>query len=124
MAGSKNILIVEDDVMIRDMYKAALEAAGYKVGIAGKATEAYKLLESFKPDCILLDVMLPETSGLEILNELRKNPKLGCQNTKIIMMTNLAEKEIRDKAIEGGVDGYVIKSDIVPKDLLKIVPSL
>ena len=124
MAGLKNIVIVEDDVMIRELYKSTLENAQYKVEGAGNASELYKKLEHFKPDYVLLDIMLPETSGLEILNELRKNSKHGCQKTKIVMMTNLAERSVIDKAIEDGADGYVIKSDILPKDLLKIIPSL
>jgi len=124
MAGLKNVIIVEDDVMIRELYKATLESGQYKVEVVGQASELYKKLANYKPDCVLLDIMLPETSGLEILTELRKNPALGCQKAKIIMMTNLAERSVIDKAIESGADGYVIKSDILPKDLLKIIPGL
>lgn len=124
MAGSKNILIVEDDKMIRDMYTSALTNDGYKIAGAGSAKEAYSALKSFKPDYVLLDVMLPETSGLEILNELRKNTKLGCQKAKILIMTNLAEESVKQKSIEGGADGFVIKSDILPKDLAGIIGSL
>lgn len=124
MAGSKNILIVEDDKMIRDMYTSALTKPGFKVVGSGSAKEAYEALKSFRPDYVLLDVMLPETSGLEILGELKKNSKLGCQKSKIVIMTNLAEESVKQKAIEGGADGFVIKSDILPKDLLGIIDSL
>lgn len=124
MDGLKKVLIVEDDAMIRELYKSTLvNSKSYIVEEAGKATELYFKLESFSPDFVLLDIMLPETSGLEILNELRKNPKHGCQKAKIIMLTNLAERSVIDKAIESGADGYILKSDILPKDLLKILPS-
>jgi two-component system alkaline phosphatase synthesis response regulator PhoP len=125
VAGLKKIFLVEDDAMIRELYKSTLEnSKSYIVESASKATDLYKKLEGYQPEYVLLDIMLPETSGLEILNELRKNPKHGCQKAKIIMLTNLAERSVIDKAIEGGADGYIIKSDILPKDLLKILPTV
>ena len=124
MAGLKNILLVEDDAMIREMYRLALVTGHFKVELAGDANEAFSKLATFHPDCILLDVMLPGMSGLEILKELRTDPKHGCQHTKIVVLTNLAERSVTDKAIEGGADAYIVKTDIVPRDLRTIIPSL
>lgn len=124
MAGSKNVLIVEDDVMIREMYRTALVDHQFRVELAGDSVEAYKKLENFRPDCILLDVMLPIFSGLDILKELRTNPKHGCEKTKIVLLTNLAQRSVTETAIESGADGYIIKSDILPTDLPNIIASL
>jgi len=124
VAGSKNVLIVEDDVAIADLYRSALVFRQYKVEIARSADELYPKLKTFHPDCILLDVMLPEVSGLEILKELRTNPVHGCQKTKIVVLTNMAQRSVRDSAIEGGADGFIIKIDILPKDLPQIISSL
>jgi CheY-like chemotaxis protein len=110
--------------MIRVLYRSSLVNGKYKVEMAGSATDLYEKLKTFHPDCILLDVMLPGVSGLEILKELRTNPTYGCQNVKIVILTNLAQRSVTDSAIESGADGYVLKTDILPKDLPKIITSL
>lgn len=124
MAGLKNILLVEDDPMIRDLYQMALASEQYVVEVADSAEEAYAKLARFQPDCIFLDVMLPGTSGLEILKELRSNPARRCTNAKIVILTNLAQRSVADNAIASGADGYIIKADILPKDLPRVVASL
>ena len=124
MGGLRKILIVEDDVMIRDMYRIALVNKGYTVGIAGDSTEAFQKIAVFRPDCILLDIMLPGVSGLEILKELRTNPVYNCSETKIIILTNLAQRSVTESAIKNGADGYVVKVDILPKDLPSVIASL
>lgn len=124
MAGLRNVLVVEDDAMIRDLYKMALANANYYVEVADSAEELYLKLEKFHPDCIFLDVMLPGTSGLEILKELRTNPAKGCMDSKIIVLTNLAQRTVADNAMENGADGFIIKADILPKDLSKVIESL
>jgi DNA-binding response OmpR family regulator len=124
VAGLKNILVVEDDAMIRDLYKMALANAQYYVEVADSAEELYAKLAKFHPDCIFLDVMLPGTSGLQILKELRTNVALGCTNSKIVVLTNLAQRTVADNAMENGADGFIIKADILPKDLPRVVESL
>ncbi len=124
MAGLKNVLIVEDDVMIRDLYRIALVEADYVVEVAGNVEEVYQKLDVFRPDCVLLDIMLPGTSGLEILQELKTNEARGCTNAKIIMITNLAQRSTVDNALQAGAEGYIIKADILPKDLPKVIASL
>lgn len=123
MAGSKNVLLIEDEPMIRDLYRAALEGSQYVVEIADGADDAYAKLEKFHPDYIFLDVMLPGKSGLEILQELRATPAYGCVNATIIVLTNLAQRSVADNAMEHGADGYIIKADILPQDLPKVIRS-
>ncbi len=124
MAGLRNILVVEDDPSIRDMYRMALANAQYAVEVADSAAELYAELEHFQPDVVLLDVMLPNTSGLEVLKELRTNPARGCIDAKIVVLTNLAQRSVADNAMENGADGFIIKADILPKDLDKVIKSL
>lgn len=106
------------------MYRIALADGQYYVEVADSADEMYIKLEKFQPDCVFLDVMLPGTSGLEILKELRTNPKWGCVDTKIVVLTNLAQRSVADNAIENGADGFIIKADILPKDLPRVIESL
>lgn len=124
MAGLRKILIVEDNVMIRDLYRIALVEKQYTVEIAGDAAEAYQKLQTFHPDCVLLDIMLPGVSGLEILQDLRTNPSHGCMHAKIVILTNLAQRSATESAIANGADGYIIKSDILPRDIPGVILSL
>ena len=110
--------------MIRDMYRIALVDKQYSVEIAGDAKAAYEKIDVFKPDCILLDIMLPGVSGLEILKELRTNPAHGSQTVKIVILTNLAQRSVTENAMANGADGYIIKADILPKDLPSVIQSL
>src|ERR1700722_18972694 len=124
MAGLRNVMIVEDDVMIREVYRTALVLAHYTVDEAENVDELYVKLKTFHPDCIFLDIMLPGVSGLEILKELRSNPAHGCTNTKIVVLTNLGQRSVADSAMEGGADGFIIKADILPKEIPKVIDSL
>ncbi len=124
MAGLQNVLLVEDDVMIRDLYLTTLVRNGFKVEVAGNSEEAFAKLKTFHPDVIFLDIMLPGYSGIDILKELRTNPQHGSQHAKVIMLTNLAQEDLIDKAMRLGASGYVVKADILPNDLLGIISSL
>jgi two-component system alkaline phosphatase synthesis response regulator PhoP len=124
VAGLKNVIVVEDDAMIRDLYRSALLGAGYNVEVAGSSVEFYAKLDVFHPDCVFLDIMLPGVSGLEILKELRTNPARGCMDKKIVILTNLAQRSVADTAMNAGADGYIIKADILPKDLPAVLLSL
>ena len=124
MDGLRKILIVEDDVMIREMYRIALVDKGFVVEIADDGDSAYQKVKEFHPDCILLDIMLPGVSGLEILKELRTNMVYNCSKTKIVMLTNLAQRNVTENAIANGADAFIIKVDILPKDLPTIIQSL
>lgn len=124
MAGLKNVMIVEDEVMIRQLYRTALVKGGYIVEEAEDVNELYEKLHNFHPDVVFLDIMLPGVSGLEILKELRTNPAHGCLDAKIVMLTNIGQRSIADNATENGADGFIIKADILPKDLVEVIQSL
>lgn len=124
MDGLKNVMLVEDDAMIRELYCTVLLDSQYKVETAVNADELYKKLVDFHPDYVLLDLMLPGISGMEILKELRSNPERNSQNAKIVLLTNMSQPNVRENAINSGADGYVIKADILPTDLPKIISTL
>jgi DNA-binding response OmpR family regulator len=124
MAGLQNVLVVEDDVMIRELYRTTLVRDGFHVEIAGDSHEAFEKLKTFKPDIVLLDIMLPGQSGIDILKELRANPEYHCQDKKILMLTNLAQKNLAESAFKIGADGYIVKADILPSDLKNAIASV
>src|SRR5215469_9697889 len=116
MDGSKNVMIIDDDFMLRELYTAALTNAGYTAQVSENAEDLYTKLANFHPYCLFLDVMLPGISGVEILKELRTNPVHGCTTAKIVILTNIGQRSVAESAMALGADGIVIKADILPKN--------
>lgn len=124
MAGLQNVLLVEDDKNISDLYSETLTRAGYTVSLAATGDIALEQAEALHPDLVLLDIMIPGHSGLEVLKMLRTNPQYGCIRTKIVMVTNLAEADTSKEAWSNDADGFVVKANILPSDLLEVIKSL
>ncbi|MEG2071220.1 MAG: response regulator transcription factor, partial [Bacteroidales bacterium] len=101
------IIIIDDHSMIREGLKQLLELDGdiEVIGEAGDGVEGIKLLESTNPDVMLLDINMPNMNGLQVLEELKKEKR----NVKILILTIHNEIEYLFKAVEIGVDGYVLK---------------
>lgn len=124
MAGSKTILFVEDDKPIAEMYARVLERNGYQVEFAYNGADGLARATSKKYDLILLDIMMPERTGIEVLHELRGPDGKGNPATKIVILTNLAQDKTSQEALKAQADGYIIKADIVPSQLAGIVGKL
>lgn len=103
----KRILIVDDEPAIRDMVAFALRKAGYEPAHAGDAREALAAIADRVPDLILLDWMLPSTSGLELARRWRRDDLT--REVPIIMLTARGEEDDRVGGLEAGVDDYVVK---------------
>lgn len=124
MAGSKKILIVEDDQFISEMYARTLTNNGYKVDFALNGREGMARAKKINYDLILLDIMMPEMTGMEVLQNLRGPDGKGLENTKIVILTNLAQDRQSKLALSSQADGYLIKADVVPSKLLAIINQL
>ena len=109
----KRILVVEDEYSINDVLTFALRKEGYEVRSAFNGKEALELVENFKPDLVLLDLMLPDMDGFDICKEISKN-------TYVIMLT--ARGEIFDKIVglELGADDYIVKPFEIKEVLVRI----
>jgi DNA-binding response OmpR family regulator len=124
MAGSKKILIVEDDKSIAEMYARLLVKEGYHVDYALNGKDGLTKSRQGEYDLILLDIMMPEVTGIDVLKELRGPDGLGLPQTKIVVLTNLGQNQASQEALMAKADGYLIKADVVPSKLLKIVKTL
>lgn len=113
------IAIIEDDQAISQMYRFKFEAEGYTVETAGNGKLGLELAEKMKPDIILLDLMMPEMNGDEMLEQLRKTG--WGKNTKVIVLTNMGEQEIPAKIKELGVSGVILKADMTPRQVAEVV---
>ena len=124
MAGSKTILFIEDDKPISEMYARVLERQGYQVDFAYNGSEGLAKAQAGHYDLILLDIMMPELTGIEVLHVLRGPEGKGTPGTKIVILTNLAQDKTSQEALKAQADGYIIKADIVPSQLADLVGNL
>ncbi len=124
MAGSKTILFIEDDKPIAEMYARVLERDGFKVDFAYNGDEGVKKALAKHYDLILLDIMMPGKTGIEVLSELRGPEGKDHAETKIVILTNLAQDKTSQEALKAQADGYIIKADIVPSQLVGLVQKL
>ncbi len=118
------ILCVEDDHFIADMYAHALKKAGYDVTVISNGAEALNELKQTVYDVVLLDIMLPDKTGVEILNELRGPKGEGLPHTKIIVTTNFEEADEDRSKLEALADGYLIKAEVIPSKMVELVKQI
>jgi len=115
MSSSKKVLIVDDEAPIREMIAVALEMAGYECMEAESANQAHALIVDNKPDMVLLDWMMPGTSGVDFARRLRKDEMSS--DIPIIMLTAKGEEDSKIKGLEAGVDDYITKP-FSPRELV------
>lgn len=113
------ILIVEDEISLRDVYAARLEAEGYEVSVAANGEEALATAVRERPDLVLLDVMMPKISGFDVLDIIRTTPEIA--HTRIIMMTALSSPEDKARGEKLGVNRYLVKSQVVLEDMVDTI---
>jgi len=116
------LLLVEDDINLRDIYSARFQAEQFQVVTAADGEEALAAAVREKPDLIILDVMMPKISGFDVLDILRSTPETKA--TKVVMMTALDQQADKDRGVKLGADEYLIKSQVTLEDVVKTVKSL
>lgn len=116
---SKRILLVEDDDALANVYVMRLQAEGYEVRRVADGEDALSDAISFKPDLILLDVMMPKVNGLDVLDIIRNTPETT--NVKVIMLTALSQESDKERAESLGADDYLVKSQVVIADVMERV---
>lgn len=119
-----SILIVEDEQFISDLYVLTLQKAGYAVTVSKDGAEALKLAQTDSYDIILLDIMLPNMTGTEILHRLRDPAQTPKLHAKIIVTTNLELAEAAKAEIEAQADGYIVKAEVTPRELAAFLAEL
>ncbi len=108
MADKKmRVMVMEDDPFLRSVYEVKLANEGFEVKIAGNGREGVDAYDSFKPDIILLDLIMPEMDGFAVLEELKKKRKI---KTPIVVLSNLGQDEDVAKAKELGAVDFLIKA--------------
>ena len=120
----KKILCIEDDRFIGEMYVRSLKKAGYDVDWITDGDDGLVAARNTPYDLILLDVMLPERRGTEILEALRGGKQDLIPKTRVIILTNFEQDEESRAAMQSRADAYLIKAEITPKKLISVIEQL
>lgn len=120
----KTILCIEDDRFIGEMYIRSLKRAGYEVDWVVDGNDGLIAARNKSYDLILLDVILPERRGSDILIALRGNGEDLIPNSRVIVLTNFEQDDESRVAMQQNADAYLIKADITPKKLLSVIQQL
>ena len=113
------VMVVEDDVSLREIYSIRITAEGYEVVSAGDGEEALAVAVREKPDLILSDVMMPKISGFDMLDILRSTPETA--SIKVVMMTALSGEDQRKRGESLGADRYLVKSQVGIEDVVNTI---
>lgn len=125
--------MVEDDEFLTDIYSEKLRKSGFEVDVASDGEEALKKIDGYVeaenrsaenswPDVILLDMVLPRASGEEVLEKIKIIG--GLNRTKVVILSNLSQKEEIDKGMEWGAVRYLVKSNYTPSEVVKEINGL
>lgn len=117
MQTKKKILLVEDDEALAAVYKSRLELEGFETKEVNNGEKALSAAIEFRPDLVLLDIMMPKISGFDVLDILRNTPETA--NIRVIMLTALSQPKDKEKAQALGVDDYLVKSQVVIGDVVE-----
>ena len=111
------VLIVDDDLTLREMYAERMKVEGYDVHIAKNGDEGIQLAKDVKPDVVLLDIMMPGTNGFGVLESLQKDPTT--EKIPILMLSALIQEENKTKSKDAGATGYIVKSESTPAEVIE-----
>lgn len=115
----KKVLLIEDDPLILKMYQAKFQNEGYAVMVAEDGVHGLKVLAESTPDIILLDIMMPQMSGIDFLKKVRSTE--SGKDIPVLVLTNLSEKEEEQEANALGVKEYLLKASLTPAEIAEKV---
>ena len=120
----KKVLCIEDEHFISELYVRALTRAGYEVTVEIDGQKGLALAQTDQFDIILLDLMIPTITGIEVLRRLRDAAQTPHLHGKIIITTNLEQREDIRADIERQADGYIVKAEITPRELVAFLDAI
>ena len=109
------VLLAEDDPLLQNMYKTKFENEGFSVIVVSDGVLAVEQVQKKKPDCIVMDIMMPRMSGFDALEKIRLLP--GANEIPVLMFTNLSTPETVARGVALGVQGFLIKTDVTPREV-------
>lgn len=116
------ILLAEDDIQLIDMYRRKFEIEGFNVRFAEDGQEAIDILKEWKPDVVLLDIMMPKVNGLDVLKFIKE--KEGYSDIITIILTNLGNESTAEEIYKLGATEYIVKAEMTPLEVSNKVKEL
>ena len=120
--SKKSILIVEDEPFLVEMYKTRFLQDGYKVYVALNGTPVMGIMKKHKPNIVLLDIVMPEKNGYEVLKDLKGNKET--RKERVVIFSNRAQDAEVKKGMAFGADDYFVKSDYTPTQIVAKVEKM
>ncbi|MBU4216468.1 response regulator [Candidatus Parcubacteria bacterium] len=118
----KKIIIVDDDLLIVDLYKKGLFFAGFQVISANNGKEGYKKILAQRPDLIITDIVMPWYDGFYLIEKVKKDKNVSA--IPLIAFSNLDSQEDKKEAMELGADLFLLKTTMTPSDLVKKIEEI
>lgn len=119
---NKKILIIEDDLTLRNALSEFLEADGFTVAVASDGEEGLTLISEIKPDLVLLDIILPKKDGFEVLKEMKNDKEVS--DIPVMLLTNLGSLDDIEKALALGATTYLVKGDYQIKEIVEKIKNI
>src|SRR5688572_26660537 len=116
------VLLVEDEEFIRDLFKRQLDLSGFTTDAFGTGQDGLNALTKNSYDLVLLDIMLPDVNGLQILQNIRQNPQT--KTVAVVLLTNLGQDAVIKQGFELGADGYLVKAAYTPDQIVQEVKNI
>jgi DNA-binding response OmpR family regulator len=121
---ARKVLVIEDEPFISELYTRALTKNGYDIKVVADGALALPEAQTNAYDIILLDLMVPNVTGIEILRALRDPARVPPIKAKIIITTNLEQREDVRADIEAQADGYLVKAELTPHELANFLDTI
>ena len=120
--AKQKVLIIEDDGFLASIYAQKLELDGFEVAFATNGEDGLKLAQKDKPDLVLLDLLMPQMDGFEVLEKLKADPATSA--IKVLVLSNLGQKEDVERCLKLGAVGYIIKAHSLPEETVKRIREI
>jgi DNA-binding response OmpR family regulator len=117
----KNVLVVEDDLMLASIIVRHLTTAGMNATLITSGEQAYPAIKKNLPDCVILDIFLPGMNGLDVLQQIRKDEET--KNVKVVVVSNTDQKNDRARATAMGAD-FMLKAAVTPQEIVTQVQNM
>lgn len=118
----KKILIIEDELMLQKTMAEYLGSENFEIMTASDGETGLKAVQTFSPDLIILDIILPKMDGFQVMDKLNNDPAL--KKIPVIALTNLESTEDIQKAFERGAKNYLVKADYKLEDVVKKIKEI
>ena len=118
MADQTKVLIVEDDKFLSELISTKLDKEGFNIALAGDGETGLKKAEEFKPEIILLDIMLPGMDGFEVLEKLKNSSDAQLKNTPVIILSNFGQESKVERGLQLGAVDYLVKANFTTGEIV------